>query len=245
MAKLPAGLRKPAAAVLKNLPASVLKSITGLQDGSKENVDKIVRYIKYNFSAAQIMDEANYSGPAGRISKFLKTNNKTDKDYFGINNWQNNSDVLKGMLAVDYVSYMGNDILTKVDRATMSVSLEGREPLLDQSIVEWAATIPSNLKINNGTSKYLLKKVTHKYIPASIMKRPKMGFGVPIVNWFREDLKYLFDDYFAEEALNRHGFFNEQEIKGAVKEYHAGANDKFVLLWYVLMFQMWYEEWMK
>ena len=245
IAKIPGGLRKPLAAVLKNTPAAVLKKITSLNDTSKENVAKIVKYFKYNFNAVQIMDEANYSSPLERVNKFLKIDLQVQPDYFGIKNWQNNTDVLKGMLAVDYVSYMANDILTKVDRATMSVSLEGREPFLDQSIIEWAATVPSHFKINNGTKKYLLKKVAHKYIPPGLMERPKMGFGVPIINWFREDLKYLFDNYFSDEALNRHGFFNESEIKQAVKEYNNGANEKFVLLWYILMFQMWYEKWMK
>jgi len=243
--RVPKSLRSTAAFALKNLPPSALKKMTGLNDTSKENIHKVARYFKDDVDGVQIMDESNYSSPVERINKFLAHDYKIQPDYFGIEKWRDNTDVLKGMLAVDYVSYMANDILTKVDRATMSVSLEGREPLLDQSIVEWAASLPSCFKINKGTSKYLLKKVAHKYIPFQIMERPKMGFGIPIIDWFRSDLKPLFDHYFSGAALNWHGYFNEKEMQQAVREYNAGANEKFVLLWYVLMFQMWYEKWMK
>jgi asparagine synthase (glutamine-hydrolysing) len=242
---VPAALRKSVAFAINSMPAGILKSITGINDNSRENIKKVVRYFKEDVSAVQIMDEASYSSPVERINKFLAHEYKEQPDYFGIKNWSDTTDKLKSMLAVDYISYMANDILTKVDRATMSVSLEGREPLLDQSIVEWAATLPSYYKLNNGTSKYILKKVAHKYIPAHIMERPKMGFGVPVINWFRGDLKNLFDYYFSEEALGWHGYFNAKQINQAVKRYHEGADETFVLLWYVLMFQMWYEKWMR
>ena len=242
--KVPKTLRKPAAAILKNTPANLLQKLTGLTDTSRENIEKVSGYFKNNTSAVEIMDQANYSGPIERIKKFLQ-DDTAQPDYFDIKNWDNSTDALKGMLAVDYVSYMANDILTKVDRATMSVSLEGREPLLDQSIVEWVATLPSGFKIKNGTSKYLLKKLAHKYIPATIMERPKMGFGIPVVNWFREDLKYLFDHYFSDEAMQWHGFFNKTEIDKAVTQYNNGKNEGFTLLWHLLVFQMWYEKWMK
>ncbi len=243
--KIPKGLRTSVATILKHTPAYVLQKITGLSDNSKENIEKVAGYFKNNTPAVEIMDQSNYSGPIEKIKLFLNKGYHSQPDYFGIKNWQSSTDALKGMLAIDYVSYMANDILTKVDRATMSVSLEGREPLLDQSIVEWVATLPSDFKIKNGTSKYLLKKLTHTYIPAAIMERPKMGFGIPVVDWFREDLEYLFNHYFSAEALQWHGFFCEDEIRKSVIEYRNGKNEGFTLLWYILIFQMWYEKWMK
>lgn len=83
----------------------------------------------------------------------------------------------------------------KVDRASMSISLEGREPLLDHRIIEFAAQLPSQLKYKNGDKKWLLKQITHKYIPKEMMDRPKMGFGVPIIDWFRDELPEYFMIY--------------------------------------------------
>lgn len=92
-------------------------------------------------------------------------------------------------MAIDYKTYQLDDILTKVDRATMSVSLEGREPLLDYRVIDFVARLDPSLKINNGNKKYLLKQITHKYLPKEIMNRPKMGFGVPMFDWFKAELK--------------------------------------------------------
>jgi len=108
-----------------------------------------------------------------------------------------NDDINK-MLAIDYKTYMTDDILTKIDRATMSVSLEGREPLLDFRIIEFAAQLPSHYKYKNGNKKHILKEITHKYLPKEMMDRPKMGFGVPIYEWFKDELKEYFLTYLDE-----------------------------------------------
>lgn len=153
-------------------------------------------------------------------------------------------DRLSNLLAVDYKTYMVDDILHKVDRATMSVSLEGREPLLDHRIIEFVAQLPSDIKIKNGDKKWLLKQITHKYLPKEMMDRPKKGFGVPIQEWFKEELKEYFEKYLSKKALSEHGFFDVDEVVRMKDEYLNGANVKVTKLWYVLMFQMWYERWM-
>jgi asparagine synthase (glutamine-hydrolysing) len=150
---------------------------------------------------------------------------------------------LDKLLAFDYVSYLPGDILTKVDRATMSISLEGREPLLDQNIIEWVATLPDHFKYNNGVSKYLLRKIVHKYVPSSVMSRPKMGFAIPLTKWFREDLKYLFHEYLNETSLNKHGLVNVERLHKELDEYYGGNDFRFPLLWNILVFQLWYEKW--
>jgi asparagine synthase (glutamine-hydrolysing) len=96
---------------------------------------------------------------------------------------------LSYMMAIDYQTYLLDDILQKVDRAAMSVSLEGREPFLDHTVIEWAAQLPDNYKYNNGNKKYILKEIVHQYIPKELMDRPKMGFAIPIENWLTIDLK--------------------------------------------------------
>jgi asparagine synthase (glutamine-hydrolysing) len=139
---------------------------------------------------------------------------------------------------------MVDDILQKVDRATMSVSLEGREPFLDQKIIEWAAQLPSDYKYHGGQKKYILKQIVHKYIPREMMERPKMGFGIPVETWLGKELKPLVLDYLSEEKLNQHGLFDNRQVKKLVDEFYSGRTEKYLKIWHLLMFQMWYEKWM-
>ena len=148
------------------------------------------------------------------------------------------------MLAIDYQTYMSDDILTKVDRSTMSVSLEGREPLLDHRIIEFASQLPSNLKYKDGDKKWILKQITHKYLPKKMMDRPKMGFGVPITEWFKDELKEYFFIYLNKGRLDREGLFNSDEVIRLRDEYLDGSNSNVQRLWFILMFEMWYERWM-
>jgi asparagine synthase (glutamine-hydrolysing) len=157
------------------------------------------------------------------------------KDYY---------DPLSFMMAVDYQTYMVDDILQKVDRATMSVSLEGREPFLDQNIIEWAARLPSDYKYHQGTKKYILRQIVHKYIPKEMMDRPKMGFGIPVNDWLQQELKPLVMQYLGPDALKQHGLFNDKAIAALLKDFYAGHTEKYLKIWYLLMFQMWYQKWM-
>jgi asparagine synthase (glutamine-hydrolysing) len=151
---------------------------------------------------------------------------------------------LEQMLLVDYKTYLPDDILTKVDRATMSVSLEGREPLLDYRIIEFAARLPNHLKYRNGEKKWILKQVVHTYLPKEIMDRPKMGFGVPLMEWFRDELKEMFLYYLDEQRLRKENIFNVKEIIYLRDSFLDGKNSNARKLWNILMFEMWYERWM-
>jgi asparagine synthase (glutamine-hydrolysing) len=153
-------------------------------------------------------------------------------------------DPLAYMMAIDYQTYMVDDILQKVDRATMSVSLEGREPFLDQDIIEWAAKLPSEYKYHEGQKKYLLKQIVHRHVPKEIMERPKMGFGIPVETWLNQELKELVAHYLGEESLKAHGLFDVQEVKNIVDGFFNGKKEKYLKVWYLLMFQMWYKQWM-
>jgi asparagine synthase (glutamine-hydrolysing) len=148
------------------------------------------------------------------------------------------------MMAVDYETYMVDDILQKVDRATMSVSLEGREPFLDQHIIEWAAQLPTSYKYHDGQKKYILKQIVHKYIPQAIMERPKMGFGIPVQQWLSSELRPLVEEYLSEKSLKAHGLFNNREVQKILSEFFSGRTEKYLKVWYLLMFQMWYAKWM-
>jgi asparagine synthase (glutamine-hydrolysing) len=152
-------------------------------------------------------------------------------------------DSLSYMLAVDYQTYMVDDILQKVDRATMSVSLEGREPFLDQDIIEWAAQLPSHFKYFKGEKKYILKKIVHQHLPSEMMERPKMGFAIPLEKWLSEELKPIVIDQLSEKNIKAHGLFNAAEVNKMLMEFYGGRKEKYLKIWHLLMFQMWYDKW--
>ena len=152
---------------------------------------------------------------------------------------------MQGMMLWDYHRYLPDDILTKVDRATMSVSIEGREPLLDHRIAEFMAQVPFELKYKNGKSKYLLRKVLERYLPNELIDRPKMGFGIPMFEWFGGDLRDMFEHYFTKERIEKEGILNFEYIE---KEYLKLKENRPVninKLWFVLVFEMWYEKYIR
>lgn len=114
-------------------------------------------------------------------------------------------------MAIDYKTYLPNDILVKVDRAGMSISLEGREPLLDHRLIEFAAQLPPAFKMNGTNKKLLLKQIVHDYVPKDLMDRPKMGFGVPVFNWLRNDLRFYSKKFMNDAAFEKHGLFKKKE----------------------------------
>jgi len=154
-------------------------------------------------------------------------------------------DDLACMMAVDYQTYMVDDILQKVDRATMSIGLEGREPFLDQHIIEWAARLPTEYKYHQKQKKYILKQIVHQYVPKHMMDRPKMGFAIPVEKWLAGELKPLVEAFINEKRLKEHGLFNTSVVLGLLKKFYTGNKEKHLQVWYLLMFQMWYDRWMR
>ena len=139
---------------------------------------------------------------------------------------------------------MVDDILQKVDRATMSTSLEGREPFLDQRIIEFAARLPTDFKYRIGQGKYILKDIVHKYVPKPLMERPKMGFGVPLETWLRTDLKDMLMDVVNEKNLREQNIFHPSKALKMRDDYQAGKPVEFQRLSYLFLFQLWYKKWM-
>ena len=114
---------------------------------------------------------------------------------------------------VDMQTYLVDDILVKLDRATMAVGLEGRAPLLDQRIVEFAWGLPQSMKIRNGKGKYLLRKVLSRHVPEDLVDRPKMGFDLPIAQWLRQDLRNWAEARLDSAVIRRQGFLNVHRVK--------------------------------
>jgi asparagine synthase (glutamine-hydrolysing) len=149
------------------------------------------------------------------------------------------------MLALDYQMSLQNDVLTKVDRATMSVSLEGREPLLDHRLIEFVAQLPIDYKIEGNSGKRILKDIVYDYIPKELMDRPKAGFSLPIYSWLLSDLRYFLDEYLSEKAIAESGLFNISSVSYIVRLFRNNKLYYKSYIWKLLMFQMWYARWMK
>jgi len=148
------------------------------------------------------------------------------------------------MMAIDYTTYMVDDILQKVDRATMTASLEGREPFMDQNIIEWTAQIPDEFKYRKGVKKYILKEIVHRYVPKEVMDRPKMGFAIPISDWLRTQLRPMLEEYLSDDRIRKEGLFSVEFVRQLKSDFLNGKKEFDVKIWYLLMFEMWYEEWM-
>ncbi|WP_345987969.1 asparagine synthase (glutamine-hydrolyzing) [Sulfurimonas sp. HSL1-2] len=150
---------------------------------------------------------------------------------------------LERMMAVDFQTFMVDDVLTKVDRATMSVSLEGREPLLDHKVAEFIARVPIALKYKDDSGKYLLKKVLYNHIPKSFFERQKSGFQVPLYEWLKNDLRPLLDRYLAKERLEEGQIFDAIQVQKTLEDYYEGRYVNINEIWFILMFEMWCETW--
>jgi asparagine synthase (glutamine-hydrolysing) len=144
----------------------------------------------------------------------------------------------------DLHNYMPGDVLTKVDRATMAASIEGREPLIDHRLVEFALSLPFEMRRGALGTKHLLREVLYRYVPRTMVERPKRGFAVPVKQWLATDLITIVDEHLAPERIAQQGLFDSNMVRRYVKRLHAGDPGVRQRVWLLLAFQMWYQRWM-
>ena len=143
------------------------------------------------------------------------------------------------MMYIDAMGYLPDDILAKVDRAAMDVSLETRVPFLDHKVVEFVWSLPTHMKNREGEGKWILKQVLHKYIPDNMLKRPKMGFGVPVGQWIRGPLQDWAENLLSGARLQKEGFLNPRMVRQEWSRHLKGDSMGGDRIWQILMFQAW------
>jgi asparagine synthase (glutamine-hydrolysing) len=152
-------------------------------------------------------------------------------------------DPLDRMTLADGLSYLSDDILQKIDRAAMAVSLETRVPFLDHELVEFATRVPPNMKVRAGRGKWLVRQLLYRHVPAHFVDRPKTGFSIPLDAWIRGPLKPWAADLLSPDRLRAQGLFNASRVGQMWAEHLSGQRNHGHWLWNVLMAQAWHDEW--
>ncbi|MFO0793862.1 MAG: asparagine synthase (glutamine-hydrolyzing) [Candidatus Brocadiaceae bacterium] len=195
------------------------------EDSFLQQVDAVIKFFQF--------DDLKRLGINSFKSQLEKVNNR-NVEFF---------DDLSKMMLVDLTTYLTDNILVKTDRATMGIALECREPFLDVAILEYSSSMPVELKYKNGVSKYILRKILYKYVPKELVDRPKQGFDIPIHEWFKKDLKSLYNEYLNEERIKREGLFNDNEVSRLLSEFFNKGMNSYKL-WLLFIFEMWREKYL-
>lgn len=227
------------------------------------NKNEKLRFIRYLLHLAlKFKGIRNIEGKIEKILNLMNFNDFSDVYKFSIsnelnsvnilnNNYNDNNSIynsfsnkdnsnLSNMIDFDIKEYLSNDILTKVDRASMFSSLETRAPFLNHDLANLALSIPSSLHFKNGENKYILKKILSKYLPTKLFKRPKMGFGVPLNDWLKNQLRDWCDDLLSEKKLKQSGIFNHKSIINNYNDFKKNKANIHSSIWSILNFQSWY-----
>lgn len=206
-------------------------------------VEKLVQFLQAK-NPVEAFDAINKTFTEGESNRIINGDITSLNTVFNSNNvLSDNVADLNRVLAVEYKTYLVDDILQKVDRATMSASLEGREPFLDHRLVEFVATLPVEYKLHQGIGKRILKDIVHEYVPKSLMERPKMGFGVPVSQWMKQDLKPLLMEVMDDDALKVNPMINFKEIRKLREDYLNNKVQDFERLWFVFTYMQWFKKW--
>jgi asparagine synthase (glutamine-hydrolysing) len=242
LSKIPGFARKGIAGIMEVVPADSIPVLRNKYNFAQryEKVKSVLR----NSSAQNVMLSLTQLFTDDQLEKLMTDLPAPLETAYESAELSNFTD-LSYIMAIDYETYLPDDILQKVDRASMSVSLESREPLLDHRIIEYLARVPDDMKYRDGSKKWLLKQIVHDYVPQSLMDRPKMGFSIPIESWMANELRDLVESTLSDEKIAATGLFRTEEVDRLKKAFFAGKKELGVKVWYLLCFMMWYERWGK
>jgi len=236
--------------LITNIPPRLIYNLNNILPFSLRQTDIEVKFNKFKslINSEELEDafiRASSSVSPDCLRKILKNGvyNTFEKTEFNEFSRLKDLDSLDQMMVIDYKTFLPDDVLCKVDRASMSVSLEGREPLLDHRIAEYMARVPSAMKYKKGIGKYILKQILYKYIPKNIVDKPKSGFSVPIKKWLLGDLKGLAIESLESKALEKDDIFHVEALKLIVDELKAGQLKSPALVWNIVMYVLWRNEW--
>lgn len=235
---------------LNSIPNSGRKTISQLAKCLSKSVDFRNERIDHSlFALSEIFENNSKINPSKLFKTYAVRNPKDiehlfcEKMYSSQTTYDENfddySDLLSIPLSIDSKLYLCDDILTKVDRAAMAFSLEGREPMLDHRLIEFAAMIPSEFKSN----KMILKDIVHEYVPIKLMDRPKSGFSIPLESWLNNDLQFLIHDFLDSKSLSISGLFDVEFILNIKHQFLKKTHSNVDLIWKLIQFQMWYKKW--
>ncbi|MGR8950510.1 MAG: asparagine synthase (glutamine-hydrolyzing) [Gammaproteobacteria bacterium] len=239
--RIPMPLRKSLAAIWQAVPAHVWDMLFNIIPASRRPMyagDKVHKFAQaFTYDAddfykrlISIWNHPEEIAAQGTEAPTLLTASTLNEELPGL---------LERMQYWDTMMYMPDDILTKVDRASMAVSLEVRVPIIDHRVVEFAWTLPRHFKVRDGVSKWILREVLYRRVPRALIDRPKMGFAVPIDRWFRGPLKEWAGDLLSRESIVRYGLMKPEPVERIWQEHLSGNRNWAALLWNVIMLQSW------
>ena len=240
---IPAPIVRAGGNILQNTPAPILDQLGRLLPKHTRQSDLGLKLQKLGYIMEARDSDTSYSRlisqwqrpETGLINKQIFENKiKTSVTHF--------SDPTHKMMLLDSCNYLPDDILVKVDRASMAASIEGRIPFLDHRLIELCWTLPSHFKTNKDTGKLLMRDLLFDYVPRSLIERPKSGFAVPLDSWLRGNLREWAEDLISEKALEDVGVFDVKKIRSVWAEHLSGKHNRQYQLWGPLMFQAWAKE---
>ena len=220
---------------------SPISTILSMGEDRYKRVAKVFDYSNSNQIHSHIFSQEQYMFSTKEISELMVDSSEADYALLALKpSLSRNLNPAEQQALFDINFYLKDDLLTKVDRASMRYSLETRVPILDHSIVEFALDLDPSLKVKDGSAKYLLKEVLYDYVPKQIFDRPKWGFSIPLDKWLKNELSYLVDEFLNEESVSKVGILKWSEVKSVLIRWQAGQNHLYNRIWLMILLHQWF-----